>query len=194
MQANLLWKGTEYNSLENCLADFTPQGLSVKSMIYGYYKGTIYMVEYAIKTDQNWHTLFLEIKSVFDNQVHHFCLVGDGQGNWTMNGKPAEQYSGCLDVDISLSPFTNTLPIRRLKLEKGQSHEIKVIYCDILAHHITPVRQGYTCLSKTSYHYENIPNDFEATITVDENSLVIDYPTLFIRQAALKSNYDLAEI
>lgn len=33
MQTNLLWKGIEYFSLENCLVDITSDGLTVKSVI-----------------------------------------------------------------------------------------------------------------------------------------------------------------
>ncbi|RYF88723.1 MAG: hypothetical protein EOO00_10815 [Chitinophagaceae bacterium] len=34
------------------------------------------------------------------------------------------------------------------------------------------------------YHYENVPNDFKATIELDEEGFVTDYPALFIRTAA----------
>ncbi len=191
MQTNLLWKGVEYYSLENCLVDVTPNGVVVNSTINGYYEGTIYKVEYKIKTDREWKTIFLEIKSMFDNKVQFNCFLGDGEGNWTMEGKPAEEFCGCIDVDIPLTPFTNTLPIKRLKLNEGKSQEIKVIYFDILAQKITSVSQRYTCLSKTSYHYENVPNDFEASILVDENGFVVDYPALFVRKAVLPSQYDV---
>ena len=106
-----------------------------------------------------------------------------------MNGVKSELLKGCMDLDIPLTPFTNTLPIRRLKLSPGRSQEVKVIYCDLLKQEIKPVCQRYTCLSNSEYHYENVPNDFEATILVDEFGLVIDYPYLFVRTKALKSNY-----
>jgi hypothetical protein len=89
-------------------------------------------------------------------------------------------------VDIPLTPFTNTLPINRLNLNQGQAQETHVIYCDLLEHQIKPVRQKYTCLSGTEYHYENVPNDYEVIIQVDESGLVVDYPSLFVRKTALK--------
>jgi hypothetical protein len=89
------------------------------------------------------------------------------------------------------TPFTNTLPVKRLKLKQDQSQEIQVIYCDLLNGQISPVRQKYTCLSKTRYQYENVPNDFEATIEVDEAGLVVDYPFLFYRTAAIMTNYPI---
>jgi uncharacterized protein len=71
-------------------------------------------------------------------------------------------------VDISLTPLTNTLPVKRLQLKKGQSKEIAVIYFDLLDAQVKPVRQKYTRLSATEYLYENVPNDFEAKIKMDK--------------------------
>ena len=106
-----------------------------------------------------------------------------------MDGQEARQFKGCIDVDIPLTPFTNTLPIRRLHWDDDDAHEIQVIYCDVLDQQIQPVRQKYIRRSGSLYHYENIPNDFEADITVDEHGLVVDYPALFVRTAALETNY-----
>ncbi len=190
MQTNLLWSGREYYSLENCLADITADGLTVNSTIIGYYKEKIYRVGYRVKTNNLYETVYLEINSWHDNNMQQLKFNGDGKGNWTSEGKVLEQFTGCIDVDIPLTPFTNTLPIKRLALSDGQSQEIKVIYCDILEAMIKPVRQKYTCLSATSYHYENVPNDFEATIQVDESRFVVDYPSLFVRKAVLQSHYN----
>src|SRR4030095_1161594 len=180
MQTNLLWTGREYYSLENCLVEMTTAGAEITSTIIGNYEDKIYKVEYYIKTNQNWETVFFEINSRHSNQAQLTRFEGDGKGNWIKNGKKADQFKECIDVDIPLTPFTNTLPIRRLKLSQNKAQEIQVIYCDLLEEQIKAVRQRYTCLSDTEYHYENVPNDFEATIQVDESGFVVDYPSLFV--------------
>ena len=55
------------------------------------------------------------------------------------------------------------------------------MFLDILSHEIIPVQQRYTKLSNTEYKFENVPNDFEAVITVDESGIVVNYPELFVR-------------
>ncbi len=189
MQTNILWTGRAYYSLENCLVEIKSTGSLIKSTIIGLFEGKIYQVEYRIETNRNWETLFLELNCQHNNSIQHVKLESDGKGNWMKNGQTADQFKGCIDVDIPLTPFTNTLPIRRLKLSKNQSQEIRVVYCDLLAQEIKPVHQRYTCLSNSEYHYENVPNDFEATIQVDESGLVVDYPSLFERTKILKVNY-----
>jgi uncharacterized protein len=186
MQTNILWTGREYYSLENCLVNHQENSAEISSTIIGSYEGRLYKVEYHIRTNAWWQTVLLELTSQVNNHTQMIKLEGDGKGNWTYNGKEAEQFKGCIDVDIAVTPFTNTLPIRRLQLQQGQSQQIQVIYCDLLNQVIKPVSQKYTRLSNNEYHYENIPNDFEATIKVDEYGLVVDYPGLFVRTAAVR--------
>jgi hypothetical protein len=187
MQTNLLWTGRAYHSLENCLIDESGRGIDISSIIIGRYEEKLFQVEYHIKTNLHWETVFFEIISRHSNQKQTISYDSDGKGRWTKAGQPQEQFNGCIDIDISLTPFTNTLPIRRLQLQPQQTREIQVLYCDLLQGQTRAVRQQYTCVSATAYHYENIPRDFEATIQVDGSGFVVDYPPLFVRTA--KSGY-----
>jgi hypothetical protein len=184
MPTNLLWTGIEYHSMENCFIDISATGSKTTSTNIGYYDNKIYKVTYRIITNQNWETVFLEINTRLNNENRVVQFEGDGKGNWTNGDLKIDFLTGCIDVDISLTPFTNTLPIRRLNLKENETATINVIYFDILNHQIKPVPQRYTRISSTEYHYQNVVDDFEATIRVDESGLVIDYPSLFTRTAA----------
>lgn len=189
MQRNILWTGLEYHSLENCLVNATYTGFEINSTIIGNYYGKIYKVEYQIQTNRNWETVFLELQSQHSNRKEHLTLKSDAQGNWVANGRKTNQFKDCIDVDIPLTPFTNTLPINRLKLNPNEERQISVIYLDILEQQVKPVHQKYTRLSETEFQYENVPNDFEAKIEVDELGLVVNYPSLFVRTAIQKTDY-----
>lgn len=108
---------------------------------------------------------------------------------WLLNNIKVNEFNGCFDVDISLSPFTNSLPVNRLKLLNNQQKKIKVIYIDILEEQLKPAEQIYKRLFETKYLYQNVPNDFEAEIEVDESGFVINYPSLFKRTAFIKTHY-----
>lgn len=189
MQANIVWAGLEYNSLENCVVDTNKQGTEIKSTIVGTYQHTIYKVEYRLKTNKNWEIIFVDIKAQLKNKAKHFIFAADSKGNWTMSGKPAKRFKGCIDVDITLTPFTNSLPINRLKLNTGESHQIKVLYFDLLELKVKSVNQKYIKCSKTKYKFENVPNDFEAVLKIDKIGLVDQYPGLFKRVAIQKTKY-----
>lgn len=192
MQTNLLWTGREYYSLENCLVNTTGKGTAINSVIVGKYNSTIYRVEYEIHTNKDWQVVSFALRGLHSDQSLHWKFASDGNGNWTREGKPADEFKGCIDIDIPLTPFTNTLPINRLALKPGSSQRIRVLYLDVLEQRISRVEQQYTRLSDSEYQYENVPNDFEAKITVDASGFVVDYPQLFVRTAAQNSHYSLS--
>ncbi|WP_165501349.1 putative glycolipid-binding domain-containing protein [Pedobacter psychrodurus] len=55
----------------------------------------------------------------------------------------------CLDIDISLTPFTNTLSIRRLVFNGHLRNRIEVVYIDIIAATIVPAMQYYSRISES---------------------------------------------
>jgi uncharacterized protein len=191
MQKNILWTGIEYHSLENCVLTITDKGTEINSSIIGEYSNELYRIEYRIRTNPYWETTSFEIKSQAHNTVEIIDFRKEGKESWYVNGQPTGKFNGCIDVDISLTPFTNALPINRLGLSEKEGEHIKVLYVDILGRKIMPVEQHYTKLSHTTYKYENVPNDFESILTVDDLGLVVEYPGLFKRTYITESNYPL---
>jgi hypothetical protein len=83
------------------------------------------------------------------------------------------------DVDIAITPFTNTLPIRRLRLAVGESAEIDATYVAAPDFEVSTMRQRYTRVDEHRYRYES--PGFEALLTLDEHDLVTEYPGLWRR-------------
>lgn len=95
--------------------------------------------------------------------------------------------AGCVDVDIGITPATNSLPIKRLKLKAQESRNIKAAYVP-LPDQIDevflprPAEQRYTCLVPGQrYRYEGLFRAFTAELEIDEAGLVLDYPETFRR-------------
>ena len=181
MYKNFLWTGREYYSLENCIVKSVSDGFEVDSVIVGKYQGEIYRVQYTIHLNEAWFTTSVEALCIHKEIEKRYILEADTRGHWKLNGQPTSAFNGCLDIDIPVTPFTNSLPVNRMQLTPGNEAEISVIYIDLLNSSVRPLKQKYKRISDTVYHYENIPNDFEADITVDDNGFVIDYPGLFFR-------------
>jgi hypothetical protein len=155
--------------------------------------GTIIMVadnqpsriRYTIRYDAGWVARQVSVRAEGATGATR-RLSSDGAGHWTRTpGHPLTALDGCIDVDIAATPFTNTLPIRRLALTPGQSAEIKVAYINIPALSLSPAMQRYTCLGARPeggrYRYENVASGFTAELTVDADGLVIDYAELWKR-------------
>jgi hypothetical protein len=110
-------------------------------------------------------------------------IAGDGNGNWSdASGKPVRKLAGAIDIDLSVTPFTNTLPIRRLNLRSGASADIVAVYIVAPALTLATDPQRYTCLEpRKLYRYESLDSDFTRDIEVDDHALVVTYPGLFRR-------------
>jgi len=134
---------------------------------------------YRICCDSGWRVRSVEV---------HVCggasivLTTDGDGSWRDgDGARLPRLDGCIDIDISATPFTNTLPIRRLGRQLDARTELFMawIRAPSLAVHRAP--QAYTRLAERRYRFEALDIGFEATLDVDEDGLVRDYPALFRR-------------
>lgn len=81
-------------------------------------------------------------------------VEADGKGNWhdALRDRPLPDLDGCIDFDIGITPATNTLPIKQLKLQAEASQDITVAYVPLLDQingDFLPQRaeQRYTCLT-----------------------------------------------
>ena len=112
--------------------------------------------------------------------------MADGAGRWTTaSGDALPVLDGCIDVDISATPFTNTLPIRRLALHPGEARDLDVEYVSVPDLAVMLDGQRYTCLERGTqgglYVYASLDSAFRADLAVDADGLVLDYPELFRR-------------
>ena len=142
-----------------------------------------FRIQYEIEWDENWCTREVEIDIVAAGAAHSFHLSVDEHARWfDGEGREIDRLAGCRDVDIWPTPFTNTLPIRRLRLGADERAEIDVAYINAMAGELTGRRQAYTALPNGDYRYESLESGFTAELVVDEYGLVIEYPGIFARR------------
>lgn len=175
---SITWESTFYHSREELTLQAQGLGFIIQSNIIGNYLNTPYSLAYEVNIAEDWSVHRFMISTVTGD--HREQIKGEKiKEDWYINGLIEPTYSGFRFIDISLTPFTNSLPINHLNLRLGQEEIIDVIYFDILEHQIRPVKQKYCKLTYDTYRFENVPNDFEADIRVDESGLVTMYPSLF---------------
>ncbi len=157
-------------------------GIHADSLSVGEIDSTAYRIHYQLDCDARWNVQRLQIEDLLAN--HTVTLVRGKDNRWSDDENHAlEALDGCVDVDIMITPFTNTLPIQRLKLKTGQSREISVVYIGLPGLIVSKFEQRYTCLAKSPegsvYRYESLKSGFTAELKVDVDGLVVDYPDIF---------------
>jgi len=103
-------------------------------------------------------------------------------GKWLDgDGQPLPQFDSCADVDLSCTPFTNSLPVRRFDWEPEMTRDLDMLYVDFPSLEPRRDRQRYTCLAPGRFRYEGLDSGFTREITFDGDGLVSGYPGLFKR-------------
>ncbi|RDJ99941.1 putative glycolipid-binding domain-containing protein [Paraburkholderia lacunae] len=176
----LRWASEEGDGVEHLAFDARDGGVAVESAVVGQRYGKAYGLHYKVRCDSQWRTRYAWLKIVGGGELE---LHGDGAGHWRDgHGILLSSIEGCIDIDIAATPFTNTLPIRRLQLAVGERQPISVAYISTPDLQVTRVEQAYSCIELNhEYRYEGIFRNFTANMKVDGDGLVIDYPTLFTR-------------
>lgn len=182
---HILWTPWEGPGLEHLHLTQEADGIVADGLIIGLRDEQPFRARYTITCDEQWRLRGADLVSLRADQ-REIHLRTDGSGRWTTaHGAALPDLTGCMEVDISATPFTNTLPIRRLALRPGAAADVPVAYIDIADFTVTPVPQRYTCLAahadETRYLYEGLLWNFRAELPVDDDGLVTDYPGLFRR-------------
>jgi uncharacterized protein len=107
-------------------------------------------------------------------------LESDGAGRWLINGAPAPDLNGCMDVDLESSAMTNTLPVHRLDLPSGAQAVAPAAYVRALDLTVERLEQTYLRITDQGahhrYNYSSQAFGFTSGLVYDESGLVIDYP------------------
>jgi hypothetical protein len=153
-------------------------------LVLGVEDDAAFRLRYTVRCDSRWRVRRVEVS--FVDGGRGLSLDADGEGRWfDGSGAAVPALDGCVDVDITATPLTNTLPIRRLALKQGESAAIRVAYVTTPELRVAPDEQRYTCLEADAdggrYRFEQVGSGFTAVLQVDADGLVEDYPELFRR-------------
>lgn len=130
---------------------------------------------YEIVCDRSFRTRRANV-SVRNATGERSLQVVTENGQWYENGRENKTVVGALDIDLGWSPSTNTLPIKRLNLQVGQtSGEFMAAWVRFPDLTLQPLPQEYVRLADRQYHYSSRRGAFVANLLVDDDDLVLDY-------------------
>jgi hypothetical protein len=185
MRLELLWRQLVGIGAEHLVLS-VDGGVHADSMAVGEIESTAYRIHYTIDCDARWIVQRLHVEDLLSGKA---VVLRRGENDlWSdERDRVLTELDGCRDVDIMITPFTNTLPIKRLQLKPGEAREIAVVYVGLPGLAVSKFEQRYTCLSLNQnggiYRYENVKSDFRADLQVDTDGLVVDYPNIFAMEA-----------
>jgi uncharacterized protein len=87
-----------------------PSGVRISGHTCAVEHGDVWDVGYIIDIDERWRTLTAVARGRSAAGISETVIESAGDGRWQVDGRPAPQLDGCLDVDLESSTCTNTLP------------------------------------------------------------------------------------
>ena len=203
LPGSLFWGRRDTSGAEHALVD-------VRSGLHA--RGTAlavdpipYSARYELRTGPDWATTSLEVSTEGAGWSRTLRLESE-DARWRMStaergdldaaltasghagaGLPGtedpDSLYGAFDVDLTGSPLTNTLPIRRLgllKAEPGVAHRVSVAWVLLPSLEVVQADQIYTALGDGRVRFAN--ETFSADLVVDDDGFVVEYPGLAERE------------
>lgn len=141
-----------------------------------------FRLDHRWRLDSHWRALsvVIERRNAQGRGMLNLERVGTG---WRVNGEPRPDLEGVEEPDLSVTPFCNTFPIRRMSEAVGESLTLDTAFIDGPALTVARSRQRYDRQGPGRIRYVDLGLSvgFEADLVVDGEGLVLHYEHLFER-------------
>ncbi len=181
----VLWRRDDAAGTESFLLSGDDSGWSLEGTVVAPLDRKPAHVRYRIACDSLWRTAGAEVVVTHGGVRRELRMSVRDRGTWWVDGTEEPSLRGCTDVDLEISPSTNTLPIRRLNLPIGQEASLVAAWVRFPGLTVEALHQTYARTAANRYRYAS--GDFAADIEVDDLGLVIRYKGGWSREAEFQS-------
>ncbi len=170
------WRGLDGPGLEVLRLTRGGDGIGARSALV-HAGPRPFALEYEWDLDAGWRTRSLRLR-VTEDHVRESVIERAGDARWRVNGLPRPDLDGCEEVDLSPTPFCNTLALRRLDPRPGEPGTLTALYLALPDLDPTPSAQRYEWMGFVDL---GANPGFRARLAVDADRLVLTYEGLFER-------------
>jgi hypothetical protein len=182
-----IWKRIGLQGLEHLTLQEVEGGYTADSVLSVEVELGGITCEYHVDLDSQWKTKTFQLKQNQAGENRSIRIERMSDQDWQVNGVARPDLSGCLEIDLAVSPFTNTLAIQQLRLKPDEAKEMNAVYVQLPQLSVSAARQRYQRLDASEpprrFLYSGLDTGFVEEITVDEHALVESYPRFAERLA-----------
>jgi uncharacterized protein len=172
------WSAWDGDSIEESSFRWENEGWTVEGFLHGA------DVQYVLRLNAAWRVQqFMLFRDLDEPDL---WLATDGAGRWgEVNGAHRVDLDACTDIDIALTPVTDSIVVRRLPLHVGHAAEITVALVDVDTLGVVRTHRRYARLDDARWRIEHLDPTggtvHEVEVDVDDLGFVVDYPGLVRR-------------
>jgi hypothetical protein len=171
--------GLEVLRLANAPAEITAQSIVVDA------GAQPFGLRYRWTLDSDWRTRSIHVQ-VDTGLVRELLIERLSASTWRIGGVDRPDLDGCEEVDLSATPFCNSLALRRFAPPPGGAGALTALYVEFPQLEVSPSRQRYEQLGPNAFRYVDLgaKAGFTARLDLDADGFVERYEGLFERFGA----------
>lgn len=190
----LIWSGLDAWRVEVAQVELSADGMSASGTQIGL-DPVRYRLDYRLSAPEQFITRRLDVEATGSGWTRRLELRRDGGGGWVCEaeddgrvdlapaGGDAEQVQGAFDCDLGLSPLTNTMPVRRHRLDREHGAvDFLMAWVSVPDLGLHPSQQRYEHVRSDDrgsvVRYIGTHRSFVGELTLDPDGLVVRYPEL----------------
>jgi hypothetical protein len=181
---SILWQRFDVPGHDAAVLELEAAGPAIRGMAVFQDEAGPSALSYTVRCNHDWITTGGEIQGWTASRSVEVLVRRTGRGDWTLNGAACPDVAGCVDLDLSFTPATNLLPLRRSALEVGGEMEVRSAWLEWPVIALKPLVQRYRRDTDAEYLYEaDIPDEpFTGVLRVAPSGWVLEYSGLWRAQ------------
>ena len=177
-ESRVAWAWTDRPGLETLRLVRRATGTTADGSVLVFLDGAPVSVRYTVEHDAAWHFRRARIEtdragSARVIEIHH------EDGTWSVDGTARADLEGCEDLDVAITPYTNTPALAAHPLAPGATRRLRVAWVQVPGFDVQSVEQEYTRLDSAGgverYRYRNLHSAFTGELTRGADGLVLEY-------------------
>jgi hypothetical protein len=175
------WRRTDVEGLERLELAIEPQAVTATSTVICLEAGG-FRLDHRWRLGPDWRVQFVNVER-WNSRGHGVLLLERAGTGWRVDGRSRPDLEGAEEPDLSVTPFCNTFPIRRIPETARESLTLDTAFIDGPALTVARSRQRYDRQGPGRLRYIDLglSPGFEADLVVDDAGLVLRYEHLFER-------------
>ena len=131
---------------------------------------------YTVRCWPDWATLSADITGERGGAPVELRILRDPEG-WRLNEVAQPDVAGCADIDLSFTPATNLMPLRRLAPGQDRPLPVRAAWLVPALDRLAPLEQSYRPCGAGTVAYASA--NFRAKLDVHPTGFVTHYPGLW---------------
>ncbi len=182
--ATVLWKNLLQSGHDACDLWRLEDGWLVAGSAVFQQGDAIVHLRYEVLCDSDWKTKTGQVRGSWGKQDIEIFIVRHETGQWFFNGHAIDEVTGCDDLDLSFTPATNLIALRRLALPVGTRTEAPAAWLTpSFPPTLRPLAQALYRKSVPCYDYVSPTTGYSGLLQVHEVGFILEYPGLWTAEA-----------